>query len=118
MPGDNLGRLELARFTEPTRSRLERLLSEHGIGAIVGARNPLDLTPVLGDEGFAAFDFLTRAGIPAFRAMDRALWAWIAGPSSTSLDAVSLRVVPRTLHPSHNRGSITTATEESERGIS
>lgn len=52
--GDNLGRLKLATFTEPTRSRLDDLLREHGLDAIVGARNPLDVTPVLADDGFAA----------------------------------------------------------------
>ncbi len=51
---DNLGALGLTELEEPTRSALESLLRDHRLEGIVAARNPLDLTPILGDQPFAA----------------------------------------------------------------
>ena len=51
---DNLGTLRLAELEESTLSALERLLRDHRLEGIVAPRNPLDLTPILSDEPFAA----------------------------------------------------------------
>jgi acyl-CoA synthetase (NDP forming) len=51
--GDNLGELDLATLGSETRSRLTDLFLHHRVGTIVAPRNPLDVTPVLGDEAFA-----------------------------------------------------------------
>jgi acyl-CoA synthetase (NDP forming) len=50
---DALGSLDLAPFTSGTRARLTGLLAEHGIEGIVDVHDPLDVTPILGDAGFA-----------------------------------------------------------------
>lgn len=50
---DSLGPLRLASFGAGTRERLEGILAQHRLGEVVGVRNPLDLTPIVGDEGFA-----------------------------------------------------------------
>jgi acyl-CoA synthetase (NDP forming) len=49
---DNLGSLELASFSEATRERLAAAFSKAGIGDIVDVHNPLDLTPMAGDEAY------------------------------------------------------------------
>lgn len=46
---DHLSGLRLAVFGETTTRRLAALLEEHGLARIVGARNPLDVTPMMGD---------------------------------------------------------------------
>jgi acyl-CoA synthetase (NDP forming) len=50
---DNLRGMELATLTPDTRARLERIFRKARIGSIVAPSNPLDVTPVLGDEAFA-----------------------------------------------------------------
>jgi acyl-CoA synthetase (NDP forming) len=49
---DSLGALELARLCGETLAGLGKILSDHRLETIVAARNPLDLTPILGDAGF------------------------------------------------------------------
>jgi acyl-CoA synthetase (NDP forming) len=49
---DSLGRLELARFDEPTTSRLEDVLRAARIDTVVDVHNPLDLTPMAGDAAY------------------------------------------------------------------
>lgn len=51
---DALGDLVAVEFTEETRDRIEALLGGAGLGDIAGAQNPLDLTPIAGDEVYAA----------------------------------------------------------------
>jgi acyl-CoA synthetase (NDP forming) len=48
---DSLGPLRLAAFSEATRARLQAILEASRIDGIVAPQNPLDLTPILGDEG-------------------------------------------------------------------
>ena len=50
---DNLGDLELAEWSDATRLRLSGILTGHHLSTIVGVRNPLDVTPILDDDGFA-----------------------------------------------------------------
>ncbi len=50
---DNTGPFELARFAAPTVERLRDVLRRARLDRIVGVRNPLDVTPLLGDAGFA-----------------------------------------------------------------
>ena len=50
---DHLGGLRLATFSQPTQQRLHELLDTGRVGDIVGVSNPLDTTPILGDEAFA-----------------------------------------------------------------
>jgi len=50
---DNLGGLELAAFGEDTRARLAVILRESRVDTVVDVHNPLDLTPIAGDEAFA-----------------------------------------------------------------
>lgn len=50
---DRLGPLRLAPFTLATRERLARILSDRRLEEIVSVHNPLDVTPMLDDEGFA-----------------------------------------------------------------
>jgi acyl-CoA synthetase (NDP forming) len=50
---DSAGALRLEPFTARTRSHLDTLLERHRLGTIVDVHNPLDVTPMLGDEGFA-----------------------------------------------------------------
>jgi acyl-CoA synthetase (NDP forming) len=52
--GDNLGNLALANLGDESRRSLDGVLREHQLETIVAVRNPLDLTPIVGDEGFAA----------------------------------------------------------------
>jgi len=50
--GDNLGPFRLAPFEESTKKRLGALLEGSRLEGVVEARNPLDVTPIMGDEGF------------------------------------------------------------------
>ena len=45
--------LELAELSEPTRGRLDELFRRLRLDAVVGARNPLDVTPIADDAAFA-----------------------------------------------------------------
>jgi acyl-CoA synthetase (NDP forming) len=49
---DNLGGLELASFSPATAARLSAAFAKAGIGEIVDVHNPLDLTPMAGDEAY------------------------------------------------------------------
>jgi acyl-CoA synthetase (NDP forming) len=51
---DNLGPFSLAALSPPTEARLASLLGREGLGGVVEPHNPVDLTPILGDEPFAA----------------------------------------------------------------
>lgn len=51
---DALGPLERASLAGDTRARLGAILEAARLGGIVAPTNPLDLTPMTGDEGFAA----------------------------------------------------------------
>ena len=50
---DHLGRFQLASFSAATHRQLLALLERDRIESIVGVKNPLDVTPILGDEAFA-----------------------------------------------------------------
>jgi acyl-CoA synthetase (NDP forming) len=50
---DHLGRLRLAELADATRRSLSRVFEAARIDAIVEVKNPLDVTPILGDEAFA-----------------------------------------------------------------
>jgi acyl-CoA synthetase (NDP forming) len=50
---DNLGPLRMAELEVATIGRLEDLLRARRIDGIVSARNPLDVTPMMDDAGFA-----------------------------------------------------------------
>jgi len=49
---DSVGRLELAELAPATNERLAELFSELGLEDVVQPRNPLDLTPSMGDEAY------------------------------------------------------------------
>ncbi|UCC83754.1 MAG: acetate--CoA ligase family protein [Gemmatimonadota bacterium] len=49
---DHLGDLELAEFTEQTRSGLLALLKDCRVDGVVDIRNPVDLTPIMPDAPF------------------------------------------------------------------
>jgi acyl-CoA synthetase (NDP forming) len=51
---DALGDLAIAELSRETRDRIEALLAAAGLGGIAGTENPLDLTPIAGDEVYAA----------------------------------------------------------------
>jgi acyl-CoA synthetase (NDP forming) len=51
---DNLGRFELAGFSTATTRRLAELLTTWRLDRVVDVNNPLDVTPIMADEGFAA----------------------------------------------------------------
>jgi acyl-CoA synthetase (NDP forming) len=51
---DALGDLAIAELSKATRDRIEALLAAAGLGGIAGAQNPLDLTPIAGDEVYVA----------------------------------------------------------------
>lgn len=51
---DNLRTLELASFTQLTEERLKVLLDNSHVSGIMDVHNPLDLTPMLDDAGYAA----------------------------------------------------------------
>ena len=50
---DHLGRFRLAELDGDTRRKLRGLLEDSGLGSIVEVSQPLDATPILGDEAFA-----------------------------------------------------------------
>ena len=50
---DASGPFRLATFDPATEHRLEAMLREHRLEGIVDVRNPLDVTPIVGDRGFA-----------------------------------------------------------------
>jgi acyl-CoA synthetase (NDP forming) len=50
---DNLAPLELARFGADTVARLDKLLKDLGLSEIVDVDNPLDITPMAHDAGYA-----------------------------------------------------------------
>ena len=50
---DAAGGFELPELAPSTREQLDAHLRALRLGGIVGARNPLDLTPIAGDEAFA-----------------------------------------------------------------
>ncbi|OFW04638.1 MAG: hypothetical protein A3H96_09635 [Acidobacteria bacterium RIFCSPLOWO2_02_FULL_67_36] len=49
---DNLGDLELPAFTEGTEARLTAILERARLSTVVDVHNPLDVTPILNDEGY------------------------------------------------------------------
>lgn len=49
---DNLGPFELASFAESTAAELTAVADWARLGAIITVRNPLDLTPILGDAAY------------------------------------------------------------------
>jgi acyl-CoA synthetase (NDP forming) len=51
---DNIGNLELPDFTQATSAHLLSMFERARIDAIVDVHNPLDLTPMTGDEGYEA----------------------------------------------------------------
>ncbi|MHB1194319.1 MAG: acetate--CoA ligase family protein [Longimicrobiales bacterium] len=51
---DALGPLRRAELTQATKARLGGVLASARLGEIVAPSNPLDLTPMTGDEAFAA----------------------------------------------------------------
>ncbi|MCL4222395.1 MAG: indolepyruvate oxidoreductase subunit beta [Phycisphaerales bacterium] len=46
--------IELPGLSEATRSQLAQVLSEQRLGGLVNARNPLDLTPMAGEDAYEA----------------------------------------------------------------
>jgi len=50
---DNASPLSLAALGRDTAARVEQVLEAHRLEGIVGVSNPLDLTPIAGDAGFA-----------------------------------------------------------------
>jgi acyl-CoA synthetase (NDP forming) len=50
--GDNLGALSLASFSQRTNWRIEEVLQRCRLETIVGAGNPLDLTPIMHDGAY------------------------------------------------------------------
>ena len=59
---DSLGSLELVGFDPPTTARLEAVLREARIDAVVDVHNPVDLTPMAGDQ---AYEDVVRAVLDA-----------------------------------------------------
>jgi acyl-CoA synthetase (NDP forming) len=51
---DTLGPFRLAEWTATTRGRLGGILERVRLAGIVSVRNPIDLTPILGDEAYEA----------------------------------------------------------------
>ncbi|MBL8141378.1 MAG: acetate--CoA ligase family protein [Acidobacteria bacterium] len=52
--GDHLGALSLAAFGRETQQRLSALFAAARLDGLVDVHNPLDLTPMAGDEAFVA----------------------------------------------------------------
>jgi len=50
---DALGDLEFGELSPATRAVLEAIVGEAGVGEITGVGNPLDLTPIAGDDTYA-----------------------------------------------------------------
>ena len=51
--GDNLHTLEMAELSKDTCAQLAALLDATGVSGLVDIHNPLDLTPMTGDEAYA-----------------------------------------------------------------
>jgi acyl-CoA synthetase (NDP forming) len=51
---DNLGGFTLAKLTEETNSAIRAALEPSRLGEIVTVQNPIDLTPIMTDAGYAA----------------------------------------------------------------
>lgn len=51
---DNLGPFQLARFSAETHARLQQVFTSERLTELVDVANPLDLTPMCGDAGYAA----------------------------------------------------------------
>jgi acyl-CoA synthetase (NDP forming) len=49
---DSIGDLELASFTSDTNAKLAALFDRSRLAAVVDVHNPLDLTPMMNDEGY------------------------------------------------------------------
>ncbi len=49
---DRLGSFTLAPFADATRAKLDATLAKARLAGIVATRNPMDVTPLLGDEGY------------------------------------------------------------------
>jgi acyl-CoA synthetase (NDP forming) len=49
---DRLGPFTLAELAEPTRAAMDATLAQAKLRGIVATRNPMDVTPLLGDEGY------------------------------------------------------------------
>ncbi|MFN8586221.1 MAG: acetate--CoA ligase family protein [Candidatus Eisenbacteria bacterium] len=73
---DSLGAFRLAEFSPTTRASLAATLDRARLGEIVAVHNPMDVTPILGDEGY-----------------ESALRAMLADPG---VDAAVLGCVPLT----------------------
>jgi len=52
--GDGIGTLQLASLTAGTRATLQDILARHRLAGVVDVQHPLDLTPMMSDEGVAA----------------------------------------------------------------
>ncbi len=51
---DHLGGLELSDFSKGTTDRLRTLFAESNLDGFAEVRNPLDVTPMMGDRGFVS----------------------------------------------------------------
>ncbi|UCD23926.1 MAG: acetate--CoA ligase family protein [Gemmatimonadota bacterium] len=51
---DSVGRFYLPAFSPATTEHLSSILGDAGIDSVVGVQNPLDLTPIMSDELYAA----------------------------------------------------------------
>lgn len=47
-------RVEMARLSEESAARLAAVLKDNGLGSLVNARNPLDVTPMAGEDAYEA----------------------------------------------------------------
>jgi Acyl-CoA synthetase (NDP forming) len=89
---DNLGRLELARFSQGSLSRLGDVIAKAGIGEIVDLHNPLDLTPSSPDSAYdESFRVMLEdegvdCGIVGIVPLTAAMNTLAAGPSSNGED--------------------------------
>lgn len=86
---DNLRTLELSTFTRVTEDRLKVLLDNSHVSGIMDVHNPLDLTPMLDDAGYAAAvryvltDDRVDVGVVACVPVTSALNTLAADPSHT-----------------------------------
>jgi acyl-CoA synthetase (NDP forming) len=79
---DHAGPFSLPEFAHETTASLEALLEDAHLSSIVGVANPLDVTPILGDEGFAR----AASAVLADPAVDVGLVGCV--PMSGALDSV------------------------------
>ena len=99
---DNVGPFTLPAFSEATVARLRDVLQRARLDRIVDVRNPLDVTPLLGDAGFEAAaravleDANVDVGIVGCVPMTPALATLAAGPGHeedlTRADSVASRL--------------------------